>query len=94
MPDQSAERDALLAARAQNPPPSENYVLKSAPVMNGVLRHNGAKAGFNGKTPVSPAAAIASPTAPSASYSQAEAQSMKAAVDAIRVALSNVGLTL
>jgi hypothetical protein len=37
--------------------------------------------------------AIAAPTAPSAAYVQAEAQSMKTAVDAIRAALSGCGIT-
>lgn len=50
--------------------------------------------GFYGVAPVARAAAIASPTAPSAVYVQAEAQSTKTAVDAIRVALTNLGLTL
>lgn len=36
---------------------------------------------------------IAAPTAPSASYSQAEAASMKTAVDAIRAALTASGIT-
>ena len=40
------------------------------------------------------AAAITSPTAPGAAYVQAEAQSMKTAVDAIRVALKSAGITL
>jgi len=39
------------------------------------------------------AAAIASPTAPGATYDQAEAQSMKTAVDAIRTVLTANGLT-
>lgn len=39
-------------------------------------------------------AAIASPTAPGAAYAQAEAQSMKTAVDAIRDALTANGITL
>lgn len=50
--------------------------------------------GLNNAAPVPRAAAIASPTAPSAAYVQAEAQSMKTAVDAIRVALQNIGITL
>jgi hypothetical protein len=49
--------------------------------------------GFYGVAPVTRAAAIATPTAPSASYVQAEAQAMKTAVDAIRVALSGIGIT-
>jgi hypothetical protein len=36
---------------------------------------------------------IASPTAPGATYSQAEAASMKTAVDAIRVKLTAAGIT-
>lgn len=39
-------------------------------------------------------AAIASPTTPSATYVQAEAQSMKTSVDAIRAALTAAGITL
>lgn len=37
---------------------------------------------------------IASPTAPSATYVQAEVASLKTAVDAIRVALTTSGITL
>lgn len=47
-----------------------------------------------GAVPINRAAAIATPTAPGAAYVQAEAQSMKTAVDAIRVALQNYGITL
>lgn len=54
----------------------------------------GARLGFYGATPVVRAAAITSPTAPSAAYVQAEAQAMKTAVDAIRTALTNLGVTL
>ena len=39
-------------------------------------------------------AAIASPSAPSAGYVQAEAQSAKTAIDAIRAALTGAGITL
>lgn len=65
----------------------------------GVLRGlrlgvSGGQVGFYGATPVARAAAITSPTAPSASYVQAEAQSMKTAVDAMRTALANIGITL
>lgn len=47
---------------------------------------------WNGR--VTTTAAIASPTAPGASYVQAEAASMKTAVDAIRAALTAAGITL
>jgi hypothetical protein len=50
--------------------------------------------GLYGATPVARAAAITTPTAPSAAYVQAEAAAMKTAVDAIRVALTNLGVTL
>ena len=40
------------------------------------------------------ATTITSPTAPSATYQQSEAQTMKTAVDAIRTALTNIGITL
>ena len=56
------------------------------------LRHIGDLVGFYGHAPVARPAAIASPTAPSATYVQAEAQAMKTAVDAIRAALQNLGL--
>lgn len=57
------------------------------------FRHLGTNLGFYGVTQVARAAAITSPAAPSAGYVQAEAAAMKTAVDAIRVALTNLGLT-
>jgi hypothetical protein len=59
-----------------------------------VVGASGASVGFYGATPVARAAAIASPTTPSASYVQAEAQSAKSAIDAIRVALTSIGIAL
>ena len=44
--------------------------------------------------PATQPAAIASPTAPSAGYVQAEAASAKTAIDAIRAALTGAGITL
>lgn len=41
-----------------------------------------------------PAAAIAAPTAPGSVYVQAEAQSAVAAINAIRTALKDAGITL
>lgn len=40
------------------------------------------------------AVAVTTPTAPSAGYVQAEAASAKTAIDAIRTALKNIGITL
>jgi hypothetical protein len=49
--------------------------------------------GMYGVASVVQAAAIAAPTAPGVVYSQAEAQSMETAVNAIRVALAGIGIT-
>jgi hypothetical protein len=62
--------------------------------MDGALNHDGTTVGFFGTTPASQAAAIASPTAPGVVYVQADAASLKTAIDAIRSALKNVGITL
>lgn len=59
----------------------------------GTLAHTGTQVGLYGVTPTNKAAAITTPTAPSAGYVQAEAAAMKTAVDAVRVALTNVGIT-
>lgn len=58
------------------------------------LGEAGGTVGLYGVAEVARAAAIAAPTAPSAAYVQAEAASAKTAIDAIRVALTNIGLTL
>ena len=58
------------------------------------FQSNATGTSVNGATPVARAAAITSPTAPGATYVQAEAAAMKTAVDAIRVALTNFGITL
>lgn len=51
------------------------------------------KIGFYNKTPVVQAGAISSPTPPGVAYVQAEAQSARNAIDAIRTVLINLGLT-
>ena len=53
----------------------------------------GTQIGFYGATPIARQAAITAPTAPSAAYVQAEATAMKTAVDAIRTALTGIGIT-
>jgi hypothetical protein len=58
-----------------------------------LFKINGTGVGLYGVAPVARAAAITAPTAPSATYVQAEAAAMKTAVDAIRVALTNIGIT-
>lgn len=60
---------------------------------SGAFTHTGTTVGLNGNTPVAKAGAITAPTAPGAAYVQAEAASMKTAVDAIRTALTNIGIT-
>lgn len=92
MPDQSSDINALVAARAQGPGGGDPSAPKANPVFTGDFSHTGTKFGVNGKTPVVKAAAVTTPTAPSATYVQAEAASMKTAVDAIRVALQNAGI--
>lgn len=52
------------------------------------------KIGFLGAAPVARAAAITAPIAPGVVYAQAEAQSCVAAVNAIRAALTAIGITL
>lgn len=49
--------------------------------------------GFFGVTPIVQPAAIASPGAIGAAFVQAEVAALKTAIDAIRVALVNLGLT-
>jgi hypothetical protein len=61
--------------------------------ITGVLAHTGSTVGFYGATPVARAGAIAAPATQTAAYVQADAQSLKTAIDAIRVALQNVGIT-
>lgn len=48
---------------------------------------------FNGNAPVAKAAAITAPATQSAAYVQADVQSIVTAVNSIRTALTNVGIT-
>jgi hypothetical protein len=67
------------------------YALSGNRVLGQVTRYSGIA--FDQLTD-HPAAAITTPTAPSAGYVQAEAAAMKTAVDAIRVALTGHKITL
>jgi hypothetical protein len=88
------EMAALVAARAlARPSVRDTLAPKAAPVFTGDFSHTGTKFGVNGMTPVVKAAAITSPTAATGSYVQATATSYKTAIDAIRVALTNAGIT-
>jgi len=51
------------------------------------------KVAFYGVTPVVQAGAITTPTAPGAIYDQTEMASLKTAIDAIRTAIKNLGIT-
>lgn len=93
MPDQSTEIAALKAARDQNVAPAQLYATKDSPVFTGPFRHNGSTVGFYGVTPVARAAAITAPTAAGATYVQAQVTSLVTAVNALRTALTNVGIT-
>ena len=49
--------------------------------------------GLYGATPVAKAGAIATPNPQTGAYVQADVQSLKTAIDAIRTALTNIGIT-
>lgn len=51
------------------------------------------KIGLYGVVPVIQAGAISAPSAPSSNYVQAEAQSAVTAINSIRTALKNIGIT-
>lgn len=60
-------------------------------LVNGNWKHTGANWGVHGSS-VAKGGSIATPTAPSAAYVQAEAAAMKTAVDAIRTILQSKGI--
>mgnify|MGYP000259409408 CR=1 FL=1 len=75
-----------------------DYLIAPEAAGTGTLRglqvgKSGGKLGFYETTAVVQASAISAPTSPGATYSQAEAQSMETAVNAIRTALANIGIT-
>ncbi len=78
---------------------SVNSVILSSPIVaiaspTVSLSSGGASTSVNGATPVPRAAAIATPAAPGVLYDQTEMASLKTAIDALRVALTNFGITL
>jgi len=93
--------DFFLADYYRNNNPTSQIFTKKVFFQGGIdlssstvsLGATGGAVGLYGVTPVAKASAIASPTAPSGAYVQAEASSMKTAVDAIRTALLNIGIT-
>lgn len=94
MADQSAEIAALVAARAQGSPGGDVDAPKVNPVFTGDFSHMGTKFGVNGATPVVRAAAITAPTAASGAYVQAQITSMVTAINDLRNAVKNAGITL
>ena len=74
--------------------PLASPTLTGTTTISGPLAHTGSSVGLNGNPVTAKAVAITTPTAPGAAYVQAEAAAMKTAVDAIRVALTNIGITL
>jgi hypothetical protein len=88
------EMAALVAARAlARPSVRDTLAPKAAPTFTGDFAHTGTKFGVNGKTPIVKAAAITAPTAAGGTYVQAQVTSVVTAVNAIRTALTNVGIT-
>lgn len=73
---------------------SNESAPKASPIFTGAIALTGTTIGLYAATPVVRAAAVTSPTAPGAAYAQAEAASAKTAIDAIILALKNIGVTL
>jgi hypothetical protein len=83
----------------RNSGPSSQIFTKKVTIAGG-LSLNGSSLGsvgdsmsVYGETPVPQAVAVSIPTAPGATYVQAEAQSAVNSINAIRNALSNFGIT-
>lgn len=94
MASQVSEMAALVAARAlQVQRGVDAKAPKASPVFTGDFSHTGTKFGVNGATPVVKAAAITAPTAAGGTYAQAQITSIVTAVNAIRTALTNAGIT-
>ena len=93
MPDQSAQRDSYHTGAQAASSPGNPAAPKVNPVFTGDFSHMGSKVGLYGVTPVTRAAAIAAPTVASASYVQAQITSMVTAINDLRNALKNVGIT-
>jgi len=91
--------DQFIDQYNRNNSPTSQIFTKRV-ILNGGLSLQGGSLGsvgdslsVYGESPVAQAVAIAAPTAPSAAYVQAEAQSAVTAINAIRLALSNFGIT-
>jgi len=93
--------DLFLVDYYRNNNPTSQIFTKKVFFQGGVdlssstvsLGATGGTVGLYGVTPVAKASAIGAPTAPSGAYAQAEAQSAVTAINSIRTALSNLGIT-
>lgn len=92
----------LLSEYNRNNGPSSQIVTKNTKFVGGLdlssatslaLGSASASIGFYGETPTTQYAAIAAPTNPGAAYVQAEAQSAVTAINSIRTALQQIGIT-
>ena len=91
--------DQFLYEYNRNNNPTQQTFTKKCSFVGGVS-FNGSSLGsagdlmsVYGETPVAQAAAISAPSVPGATYAQAEAQSVVNAVNNIRNALQNFGIT-
>ena len=93
--------DAFLSDYYRNNNPTSQIFTKKVFFQGGIdlsspavaLGATGGTVGLYGVTPVAKASAIGAPTAPGAAYVQAEAQSAVTAINSIRTALTNLGIT-
>ena len=93
--------DLFLADYYRNNNPTSQIFTKKVFFKGGIdlsiptvsIGVTGGTVGLYGVTPVAKASAIGAPTAPGAAYLQAEAQSTVNTVNAISIALQNIGIT-
>ena len=71
----------------------DKYRFEKNMEMKKELKHTGTTCGLYNETPVAQASAIGAPSAPGAVYAQGEAQSAVNAINSIRTALQNIGIT-
>lgn len=70
-----------------------NQDIETEGTLGSSFGQSGSKLSVYGETPVVQAAAISAPSTPGGTYAQAEAQSVVNAINAIRTALANFGIT-
>lgn len=99
--DVSAKLDKFLSEYNRNNNPTSQIFTKNCQFVGGLdlsqtqtlrLGAAGGSIGLYGETPTTQYAAIAAPSAPSAGYVQAEAQSAVTAINSIRTALQQIGI--